>query len=60
MYRPLGMPKIQSKMVVDAWAHLLKRLYKIRSKANLAHCIWLFGWRVGRLKGCIKHRVMAP
>jgi GT2 family glycosyltransferase len=60
MYRPLGMPKLKSKMVVDAWVYLLKILYKIRSKAVLASWIWLFGWRVGRLKGCIKHRVMAP
>lgn len=59
-YRLLGMPKLRSKAVVDAWLMLLKRLCKIRSKADLASWVWQFGWRVGRLRGCIKHRVMAP
>jgi glycosyltransferase involved in cell wall biosynthesis len=59
-YRPLGMPKLQSRAVVDAWLNLLKRLYRIRSKGDLAAWIWLYGWRLGRLKGCIKHSVMAP
>ena len=59
-YRPLGMPKLQSKTVVYAWLYFLKSLFKIRSKGGLAYWIWLFSWRVGRLKGCIKYRVMAP
>jgi len=59
-YRPLGMPKLQSRAVVDAWLNLLKRFYQIRSKAALASWLWNFGWRFGRLKGCIKHHVMAP
>ena len=59
-YRPLGMPKLQFKPVLDAWLVLPKRLYKIRSKEDIASWIWMYGWRTGRLKGCIKHRVMAP
>ena len=59
-YRPLGMPKYDSKEALVAWLNLLKRLYRIRSKVDIASYMWQFGWQVGRLKGCIKHRVLAP
>ncbi|HID65333.1 MAG TPA: glycosyltransferase [Anaerolineae bacterium] len=58
-YRTLGMPKLSWRKGVAAWARLLRRLLRIRSKGDLAACVWQLGWRIGRLQGCIKHRVLA-
>jgi glycosyltransferase involved in cell wall biosynthesis len=58
-YRPLGMPKISWKSGLFGWMQLLKSMVRIRNKRNLANCLWSLGWRLGRIKGCIKHRVFA-
>jgi len=58
-YRPLGMPKLSWKASLEGWTHLLWQLTQVRSKAHLANWVWNLGWRLGRLKGCIKHRVFA-
>lgn len=59
-YRPLGMPELQWQAGLQAWLHLLRRLPRLRYPGSRAHWLWDFGWRVGRLRGCIKHRVWAP
>jgi len=58
-YRPLGMPKMSWKDGAKAWRDVLRRLIRIRNKQHLAQWLWRFGWRVGRLQGCIQYRVLA-
>ena len=59
-FRQHGMPRLHYQTVLSAWLIFFKKLPSIRSKANLASWIWQLGWRYGRLKGCLKHRVIAP
>jgi len=58
-YRPLGMPKLSWKEGVFGWIGLVQTLPRVRSKDNYAAWLWQFGWRSGRLRGCLKYRVLA-
>lgn len=58
-YRPLGMPELSWKTGLRGWLRVLCRSPRIHSKTDLAAWAWDFGWRVGRLRGCIRHRVLA-
>ena len=58
-YRALGMPQLSWKASIKAWLHLLKRVPQILSKEDRASWLWLLGWRVGRVQGCIRYRVWA-
>jgi glycosyltransferase involved in cell wall biosynthesis len=42
-----------------AWKELTKYLFQIRRKSDVTKFVWQLGWCVGRVKGCIKHRVLA-
>jgi GT2 family glycosyltransferase len=50
------------KVRIGYWTRLLrpKTLLGLRSKANLALWLWQYGWRIGHLRGCRKHRILAP
>ena len=58
-YRPLGMPKISRKDGLAAWLYMLLRLPRIRSRSQFASWVWNFGWRIGRLKTCIRYGIFA-
>lgn len=58
-YRPLGMPELSWKSGVKEWLVLFKRFPQVRLKEGRARWVRHFNWRLGRLKGCIKHRVLA-
>jgi glycosyltransferase involved in cell wall biosynthesis len=58
-YRPLGMPKLSWKQSLVGWHGLLRRLPQICHKGSRASWVRGFGWRVGRIRGCIKFRVVA-
>lgn len=58
-YIPLGMPKLSWKASIKPWLQLLKHLPQVLSREERAKWIWLLGWRVGRLQGCLKYRVLA-
>lgn len=58
-YRPLGMPRLSWKAGLKGWAYLLWQLVQVRNKAQMANWVWNFGWRVGRLKGCVRYQVLA-
>jgi glycosyltransferase involved in cell wall biosynthesis len=58
-YRPLGMPKLSWKEGVAAWIFLLRTIPQTRSRTGLAEWLWQFAWRLGRLEGSLKHRVLA-
>ena len=58
-YRPLGMAKLSWKSGVKEWLVLFKRFPQVRLKEGRARWVRHFNWRLGRLKGCMKHRVLA-
>jgi glycosyltransferase involved in cell wall biosynthesis len=58
-YRPLDTPGLSWKHGISGWVPLMRRLPRIRSKANVAAWVWQFGWRLGILQGCIKYRHLA-
>lgn len=59
-YRPLGMPKLGIKNGIAAWVGLGIHITDVARIENRASYLWELGWRIGRLKGCVKYRVLAP
>jgi glycosyltransferase involved in cell wall biosynthesis len=58
-YRLLGMPKLSWKAGLRGWWRLLKRFPHAFFKENRPKWAANFAWRLGRLQGCIKYRVLA-
>jgi glycosyltransferase involved in cell wall biosynthesis len=58
-YRALDMPELSIKTGLNAWKRFVRRLPRICNREHLGRSVWEFGWRMGRLKGSIKHRVVS-
>ncbi|MGQ0603211.1 MAG: glycosyltransferase [Anaerolineales bacterium] len=58
-YRPLGMPALSWRSGVQAWWEIAYSLPFQRSRLDFARWLWTFGWRSGRLQGCLEYRVLA-
>jgi hypothetical protein len=59
-YRNHGMPRLARKAGLSAWRHILRSLPTYwRMDFNRAQFIWSLAWRIGRLKGSLKHRAFA-
>jgi glycosyltransferase involved in cell wall biosynthesis len=58
-YRPLGMPKLTVKTGVKAWVNLLRNCSQLCHQEIRYRWMWQFCWRLGRLIGCLKYRVLA-
>lgn len=58
-YLGLGMPKLNLKTSARKWLSLTANLRLIRSQIGRARLAWQLGWCAGRLRGSIKHRVLA-
>lgn len=58
-YRPHGMPKLHWKHGVAGWIGLVRKLPDLLNPTARASWLWNLGWRLGRLKGCIKYGVLA-
>jgi len=58
-YRNMGMGKLSLGTGLKNWANLLRTLPQVRNQEKLARYVRILGWNVGRLKGCIKYRVIA-
>jgi len=58
-YLHLGMPKLEWKAGVNKWRLLVKLSFKIRDKGDMAKCLFLLGWRLGRVRGSVKYRICA-
>lgn len=58
-YLPMGMPTLSWKDGMLSWKDLIKRLRRIRDKGDLANWIFRLGWRLGRVRGSLKHRIVA-
>ena len=60
-YRPLGMPRLGWTPGAARWLKLLlKTPLMLWTRDGRARWAWQLGWRIGRLKGCCKYRVLAP
>ncbi len=59
-YRLLGMPRLGWAPGAARWAKLLLRSPLALTREGRAPWLWQLGWRVGRIKGCLKYRVLAP
>lgn len=59
LYQNRGMPEITFKLSLRKWASLTSNLRLFRSQVGRARLAWHIGWCVGRLRGCIKHQVLA-
>lgn len=59
-YRPLGMPKLGVKNGVAGWIGLVRHVADVTRAEHRGRYLWELGWRIGRLKGCLKYRVLAP
>jgi GT2 family glycosyltransferase len=59
---PLGAPPARRPVIASAraWVDLLRRLPRARSRVGRAQWIYEFGWRVGRLRGGVKQRMLVP
>jgi GT2 family glycosyltransferase len=58
-YRSRGMPKLGWHPALAAWGRLAREAIFLRSRRDVAYWLWQCGWRVGRVQGSLKHRVMA-
>lgn len=58
-YRLQGMPPISLKAGLLAWVKLAQRPQRLLRLEGRAKWVWQFGWCMGRLRGSIKHRVLA-
>lgn len=59
-YRSRGMPRLGWLPGAARWAALLLRSPRLLTRDGRAPWLWQLGWRVGRIKGCFKYRVVAP
>lgn len=58
-YRPHGMPRYPWKKSILSWIRLVRGVSSFFKPERRAKWIWNLGWRVGRLKGCLKYRTLA-
>jgi GT2 family glycosyltransferase len=60
-YRGQGMPRLGWLPGVRKWLSLLLRTpLLLLSREGRARWMWQLGWRVGRVRGCFRYRVVAP
>ena len=58
-YQPQGMPRLSPKQGLVYWGNLVTMVPRVRSRRQLARWVRELGWRVGRVRGSIKHRVLS-
>lgn len=59
-FAPLGMPEPSRWRGLAAWVLVPLRLAAVRGRGDLARWVHLLGWRVGRLRGSVRERMLAP
>jgi len=58
-YKELGMSELTLKRGLIEWRKLFRRWRQLLKHETRVIWVMSFGWRVGRLLGCIKYRVVA-
>ncbi|MGE5233636.1 MAG: glycosyltransferase family 2 protein [Acidobacteriota bacterium] len=60
-YRGRGMPRLGLLPGLLRWGTLaLRTPILLLTRAGRARWLWQLGWRVGRIRGCLAYRVVAP
>ncbi len=59
-YQTRGMPKPSWKDGWRLWKRLIKRVPDLHRQSTRDKWLWSFGYRVGHLRGSLKHRFFAP
>ena len=59
-YREHGMPVPAWSVGPKLWWRLVVRLPGLRKRASRDRWMWALGYRVGQVRGSIKHRIFAP
>jgi GT2 family glycosyltransferase len=57
-YRNKGMPRRSWRGALRFHGAILVRLMRARSRADIAGCVFLLGFRLGIFEGCIRNRVL--
>jgi glycosyltransferase involved in cell wall biosynthesis len=58
-YRSRGAPPKRWTWAIKYWPALLGALPGVVTKPGRARMAWMLGWELGRLRGSLKHRVLA-
>jgi glycosyltransferase involved in cell wall biosynthesis len=58
-YQAHGMPRLRLREGLAAWRHLARSLLHLRTRADWARWTWELGWRMGRVRGSIRHHILA-
>lgn len=58
-YRSRGMPRLRTLPGLSRLGSLLLRSPQLLSRSTRGRWIWLAGWRLGRLRGCLSYRTIA-
>ena len=57
-YRSRGMPRLPLLPGLAKWILLVLRSPQVLSSSRRHRWIWQAGWRLGRLKGCVRYRTL--
>jgi GT2 family glycosyltransferase len=60
LYRSRGMPKLGCLPGLRKWAVQILKSPQLLTSVGRGRWIWQLGWRLGRLDGCRRYRVLAP
>jgi glycosyltransferase involved in cell wall biosynthesis len=58
-YRARRMPPLRTKEGLAGWWGLVRGIRALARAEDRPQWVWQLGWRLGRIKGCLKHRVLA-
>jgi hypothetical protein len=58
-YRPYGMPLLDWKKGLKIWVGLLRQLPRLRTRTRLERWLRAVVWRLGRIDGCLRYKVLA-
>jgi glycosyltransferase involved in cell wall biosynthesis len=60
LYRARGMPRLGCLPGLRKWAVQILKTPQLLTRVGRGRWIWQLGWRLGRLDGCRRYRVLAP
>ncbi len=59
-YRGQGMPRVRLRFAARSWLRLLRRAPDLASRDRRHRWLGHLAFRLGRVKGCFRYRVLAP
>jgi GT2 family glycosyltransferase len=57
-HEPLGLPRPPRTAALRGWLGLARSLVSVRDRATLGAFLWQLGWRVGLVRGSVRHRYL--